>query len=99
MMRVAGIAKTAPPMTAALPASPDAVVPAMLAASSAPTETPVATPMPPMICVTTSRLSVRRWIRAMSAVDRRSTSADTAGRTITPSWGLPRFYATVRVTL
>jgi hypothetical protein len=68
MMRVAGIATSAAPTTAQLPASPDTVGPAMSAASSAPTEIPVATPMPPMICVLESSVSVRRCTRRTSTV-------------------------------
>src|SRR5690242_15936231 len=68
MMRVAGIATSAAPMTAQLPARPDTAAPAISAARSAPTEIPVATPMPPMIWVPESSVNVRRCTRRTSIV-------------------------------
>ena len=65
-MAVAGTAKRAVPITAALCARPDMPTPAMSAASSAPTDAPTATPMPLMIWVTKSSRSVRRWTAAIS---------------------------------
>src|SRR4051794_25890973 len=75
--RVAGIAITAPPTTAQLPAIPAAHGPAMEEASSAPTATPLATPRPPTIWVPTSRPRVRRCREVTSTtVELRSKQGD-----------------------
>jgi hypothetical protein len=65
-MAVAGSANSAAPMTMALCATPDTPMPAMSAASSAPTEAPIAIAMPLMTWVTKSRRRVRRWTTATS---------------------------------
>ena len=62
IIRVTGTASSAPPTTAALDARPERVVPATSWASSAPTLSPIVTPMLVTTCVATRVRSVRRWI-------------------------------------
>ena len=64
-MAVAGTANRAAPTTLALSASPDIPMPAISAASSAPTDAPIAMPTPLMIWVTKRSRRVRRWISAV----------------------------------
>ena len=68
--RVTGMARSAAPTTAALWARPETPTPAMPAASSAPTESPIATPLPPIICVVTRTDRVRRCTRPTRGADR-----------------------------
>jgi hypothetical protein len=60
MIRVAGTAISAAPTTTALAARPDTPAPPILAASKAPTDNPIVTPTPPIICVVNSTRTVWR---------------------------------------